>query len=43
MISLERTYEQLKTKYMKAAADIVFTKTFRIENLMSTWLKKHVS
>ena len=43
MISLERPYEQFKTKYMKATADIVFTKTFRIENFIPTWLKEHVS
>ena len=32
MISLARSYEQLKTKYMKVTAGIVFIKTCKIEN-----------
>ena len=43
MISLARSYEQLKTKYMKTAADIVFTKICKIENLIPTFVKIKLS
>ena len=43
MISLARSYEQLKTKYMKTAGDIVFTKICKIENLIPTFVKINLS
>ena len=43
MISLARSYEQLKTKYMKTAADIVFIKICKIENLIPTFAKIDLS
>ena len=39
MTSLARSYEQLKMKYMKMIASIIFTKTCKIENLALTFAK----
>ena len=43
MITLARLYEQLKTKYMKATADILFIKTCKIENSIQTSAKVKLS
>ena len=43
MASLARSYEQLKTKYMKITANIVFIKTCKIEHLIPTCAKVNLS
>ena len=43
MISLPRLCEQLKTKYMKATADILFIKTCKIKSSIQTSAKVKLS
>ena len=43
MVSLARSYEPLKTKYMTATADMVFIKTCKMENLIPTFAKINLS
>ena len=43
MISLARSYEQIKTKYLKTTADIVFINTCKIENLIPRFAKINLS
>ena len=43
MVSVARSYEQLKTKYIKAGAGPVFIKTCKIENLIPTFAKVNLS
>ena len=43
MISLARSHKQLKTNYIKAAADTAFIKTCKTENLIPTFAKVNLS